>query len=390
MQGNITRRGKNSWRIKFDIESGPKGRETRYVTVRGTKKEAQIEAAKIIAAASKGEYIEASKETVAQFIERWLRDWAAGNTSNKTYTRYEQLLRLHVAAHVGTKPIQRLRASHLQTLYATLQRPIPKEGSDEPAGSGLAARTVLHVHRAVHRMLRHAAQWGTVFQNAATLVDTPSVPDTEINALTAVQVKAVLQTLQTSNMTPKHVYTIASVALGTGMRRGELLALRWQDIDLDGALLRVERSLEQTKRGGLVFKAPKTRHGRRSITLPASTVAELRSHWRSTQERRLALGAGKSPEDGLVFGNWDGTPYTPNALTKAWSLAMANAKIEATLHSLRHTHASTLIASGLDVLTISRRLGHGSPAITLKVYGHLFKTDDRAAQIMEAAFAGVE
>ncbi|HEY8335293.1 MAG TPA: tyrosine-type recombinase/integrase [Tardiphaga sp.] len=379
MKGNITRRGKNSWRIKFDIEAGEKGRETRYVTVRGTKKEAQIEAATIIAAASKGDYIEPSKETVAQFIERWLRDWAAGNTSNKTYTRYEQLLRLHVAAHLGAKPIQRLRATHLQTLYATLLR-----------DTGLSARTVLHVHRAVHRMLRHAAQWGTVSQNAATLVDAPSVPDTEIDALTAAQVKAVLQTLKVSNSTPKQVYTIASVALGTGMRRGELLALRWQDVDLDGALLRVERALEQTKRGGLVFKAPKTRHGRRSITLPSSTVAELRAHWRITQERRLALGVGKSPEDDLVFGNWDGTPYTPNALTKAWSLAMENAKIKATLHSLRHTHASTLIASGLDVLTISRRLGHGSPAITLKVYGHLFKTDDRAAQIMEAAFAGAE
>ena len=383
MKGNITRRGKTSWRIKFDVESGPKGRETRYVTVRGTKKDAQIEAAKIIAATSKGEYVEASKETIAQFIERWLRDWAAGNTSNKTYTRYEQLLRLHVAAHVGTKPIQRLRATHLQALYATLQRPAP-------AGSGLAARTVLHVHRAVHRMLRHAAQWGTVYQNAAALVDAPSVPDTEIEILTTAQVQAVLLTLRASNGTPRHVYTIATVALGTGMRRGELLALRWQDVELDAAMLRVERSLEQTKRGGLVFKAPKTRHGRRSVTLPASTVAELRTHWRTVQERRLSLGAGKSPEDDLVFGNLDGTPYPPNALTKAWSLAMSNAKIVATLHSLRHTHASTLIASGLDVLTISRRLGHGSPAITLKVYGHLFKTDDRAAHIMEAAFAGVE
>jgi integrase len=239
-------------------------------------------------------------------------------------------------------------------------------------------------------MLRHAAQWGTVYQNAAALVDAPSVPDTEIAILTPGQVQAVLKTFKASNSAPRHLYTIASVALGTGMRRGELLALRWQDVDLDAAILRVERSLEQTKKAGLVFKAPKTRHGRRSITLPASTVAELRSHWRLAQERRLALGVGKSPEDSLVFENWDGSAYTPNALTKAWSLAMTNAKIEATLHSLRHTHASTLIASGLDVLTISRRLGHGSPAITLKVYGHLFHTDDRAAAIMDAALAGIE
>jgi integrase len=380
MKGNITRRGKNSWRIKFDIEGqAGSGRQTQYVTVRGTKKDAQIEAAKIIAAASKGDYVEGSKETVAQFADRWLRDWANGNTSNKTYSRYEELLRLHVSTHVGGMRIQRLKAADLQTLYATLQRE-----------TGLAARTVLHVHRVVHRMLRHAAQWGVVHQNAATLVDAPSVASTEIDILTSAQVQAVLETLRVSNSAPQRLRTIASVALGTGMRRGEILALRWQDLDLDGAVLRVERSLEQTKVAGLVFKAPKTRHGRRSITLPSTTVVELRTHWRVQQEHRLALGQGKAPEDALVFGEWDGSPRSPNALTKEWASVMARAKIQATLHSLRHTHASTLIASGLDVLTISRRLGHGSPAITLTVYGHLFKTDDRAAAIMEATFAGTE
>jgi hypothetical protein len=117
--------------------------------------------------------------------------------------------------------------------------------------------------------------------------------------------------------------------------------------------------------------------GAPSITLPASTVAELRAHWRAQQERRLALGPGKAPEDSLVFATWDGQPRSPNVLTSEWTRTMKAAKLTTTLHRLRHTHASTLIASGLDVLTISRRLGHGSPAITLSVYGHLFKTDDR-------------
>src|SRR5215211_7606219 len=99
---------------------------------------------------------------------------------------------------------------------------------------------------------------------------------------------------------------------------------------------------------------------------------------------------GKAPEDGLVFATWDGSTRSPNALTKEWSLAMRKVGLPVTLHRLRHTHASTLIAAGLDVLTISRRLGHGSPSITLTVYGHLFKTDDRAAAIMEAALGGTE
>jgi integrase len=371
---NITKRGKNSYRIKFDVEAtAESGRQTRFVTFRGTRAEAKIEAAKITAAISKGEYVEGSKETVAEFGERWLRDWAKGNTSNKTYSRYEELLRLHVSPHVGTKRIQKLRASHLQTLYATLQRE-----------TGLAARTVLHVHRVAHRMLRHAAQWGVVHQNVATLVDAPSVQSKEIEILTPGEVHAVLRTLK-----GRPIYALATLALGTGMRRGEMLALRWQDVDLNGAVLRVERSLEQTTEFGLVFKAPKTKYGRRTITLPASTVAELRTHWRLQQEARLAAGLGRV-NDALVFGEDDGSPRSPNALTKEWAKVMKNAGIKATLHSLRHTHASTLISAGLDVLTISRRLGHGSPAITLTVYGHLFKTDDRAASIMEASFAGTD
>jgi integrase len=254
------------------------------------------------------------------------------------------------------------------------------------ARDGLADRTRLHVHRVVHRMLRHAAQWGVVHQNVASLVDAPSVKSEEVDILTSGQVQAILATLR-----GRAVYIIAATALATGMRRSELLALRWQDIDLDRAVLRVERSLEQTKRAGLVFKAPKTRCGRRSITLPPSIVGELRTHWRAQQEQRLALGVGKAPEDALVFPTWEGKPRSPNAFTKEWTRTMADASIEGiTFHSLRHTHASTLIGAGLDVLTISRRLGHGSPAITLSVYGHLFKPDDRAAQIMELALAGTE
>jgi integrase len=179
------------------------------------------------------------------------------------------------------------------------------------------------------------------------------------------------------------------VALASGLRRGELLALRWQDVDLDGGTLRVEQALEETKRGR-VFKAPKTRHGRRMVTLPVSTVALLREHWKAQQEERLALGLGRAEPSSLVFADWDGAPRSPRTLTQQWRKEMKKAGLKATFHSLRHTHASTLIAAGLDVLSISRRLGHGSPVITLGVYGHLFKSDDRAAAIMEKALASSE
>jgi integrase len=132
------------------------------------------------------------------------------------------------------------------------------------------------------------------------------------------------------------------------------------------------------------------KHGRRSISINPATVTELRAHWKAQNETRLALGKGRVPSDGLAFPTWDGSTRSPNALTKEWSVAMADAGLNVTLHALRHKHVSSLIAAGLDVLTISRRLGHASPAITLSVYSHLFtNTDDRAAAVMEDLFAKV-
>jgi integrase len=368
MKGSLTRRGKRSWRLKFDVAGTAGQRQTKYVTLHGTRAQAQAEAAKIMAGVVTGQHVDPSQETVAQFVERWLRDWAADNVSNKTFTRYEQLLRKHICARVGSIPIQKLQAADLQRVYATM------------AQDKLADRTRLHVHRVAHTMLKHAVQWGVVVRNVAAAVDAPRVKAREIEVLPPAQVTAVLETLR-----GRPLFPIALVLLTSGLRRGELLALRWSDVDLDAAVLRVEQAIEETKRGGLVFKAPKTHHGRRAVTLPPSTVAVLREHRREQQELRLKLGLGKAPTDALVFADWDGSPYSPHLLTKQWAKAMKRAGLTATLHSLRHTHASTLIASGLDVLTISRRLGHATPVLTLGTYGHLFKTDDRAAAIMEAA-----
>lgn len=179
---------------------------------------------------------------------------------------------------------------------------------------------------------------------------------------------------------------IVAFLLGTGARRGEVLALRWRDVDWDASRVRIERSVEQTK-AGLRFKSPKTRNSRRNISVSPWLLAELRAHRARQQAQRLKLGLGKAPNDALVFARWDGETRAPHWLTQKWALAMAELKIDCTLHALRHTHVSQLIAAGLDVLTISRRLGHASAAITLRVYGHLFaNTDARAAEIMEAAF----
>ena len=373
MTGHVRRRGERSWELKFDAgrDPGTGRRITRYSSFRGTKRDAEVELAKLITAAANGEHVDPSKLTVSEFLDRWERDWCAGNVSPKTRERYAELLRIHVRPTLGALKIQKLRPVHLSGLYGALLR-----------DSNLAARTVGHVHRALHRALGHATGWDIIQQNIAARVVPPRVAHHEMAILTPAQVKVVLETAR-----GRSIFPIATLALATGMRRGELLALRWQDIDLNKAKITVARSLEQTK-AGLRFKEPKTAHGRRTISLPATAVTELRTHWRTQQQLRLALGAGKSPPEALVFADLNGEPRLPNAITKEWErTARAAGMAFATLHSLRHTHASHLIAAGLDILTISRRLGHGSPTITLSVYGHLFpQTDDRAAQIMEAAF----
>jgi integrase len=374
MKGHLTRRGQRSWRLKYDLAPGDSGkRQTRYATLRGTRAEAQAQAAKILAAVAEGTHTDPSRETVAEFVKRWLTTWASDNISRSTWVTYDHLLRKHLVARVGARPIQKLRPADLQAVYSAM------------AAEGLADRTCRHVHRVVHRLLGHAVRWNVIPRNPAGSIDAPRVRGKEMEVLAAGELQAILETLR-----GKELYPIAAVALATGLRRGEVLALRWADVNLEAGFLQVERALEETSRSGITFKTPKTRYGRRQVTLPASTVALLRDHHRTQLEQRLLFGRGKEPADALVFSNFDGSPRSPHWVTETWRRVAKHAGIRATFHSLRHTHASTLIASGLDVLTISRRLGHGSPVITLSVYGHLFKTDDRAALIIEKALKGGE
>ena len=382
MSGHIRRRGERSWELKFDLGRDPVTgkRQIRYASVKGSRKDAQAKLTELLSEAARGVLVDASKETLAAFMDRWDRDWASHNVSLKTVERYRQLITNQIKPHLGAMPVQKIKAVHLNTLYATLLQ----SGGIE--GGPLATQTVGHVHRLLRRMLGHAAQWGVIASNPAALVSPPRVAQGEIEIIREDEIKIVLAALRGRNLP---LYTIATVALATGMRRGELLALRWKDLDLDGGKLRVEQSLEQT-RAGLRFKSPKTKHGRRSITIPPAVVADLRAHWKASQEQRLALGLGRSAPDDLVFTMWDGSPRKPNALTNDWLRASAVTGRRINLHALRHTHASSLIAAGVDILTISRRLGHANPKITLSVYGHLYgNTDDKAAQAVEAMFARI-
>jgi len=370
MKGYIRERSPGHWAIVIDVRDPATGRRKRkWHSFKGNKRDAQAQCARLITEMKDGAYVEHDRKSLNEFLDTWERDWASTNVSPKTSERYSELLRTHIRPHLGKKAMQAIRPEDLNRLYAELHKK-------------KAPRTVRHVHRLLHRVFGHATKWGNIKRNVVSLVDAPKVPASKAPALQLTEIPKMFAAIRGRSLFP-----IAVVALGTGMRRGELCALRWQDVDLDGAKLQVERSLEQTRKG-LRFKSPKSARGRRSISLSPAVVAELRVHWKAQQERRLSLGLGGSPPDGLVFAAWDGKERSPKRLSEKFAGAMKAAGLpHVTLHTLRHTHASQLITSGMDILTVSRRLGHASPAITLTVYGHLLSPEDRAADIMQSLFA---
>jgi len=370
MKGHLRERSPGHWAIVIDALDATGKRKRRWHSFKGTKKEAQIERARLIMELQGGGAVDPSRISVAEFLDRFEKDWTALHVSAASARRYHGALN-HVRRHMGELQLQKARAADVASLYATLNR------------AGLEPGTIRLIHRVLHRAMTEAKRWGLVRDDVVDNVKPPKAPDRETEMLQPDQARELLERLR-----GRPLYLLASLALATGMRRNEMLALRWRDVDLDGGKLTIEQSLEETRGQGIRVKAPKTRRGRRTISLPAATVAELRQHWREQQEQRLAMGAGRAPVDSPVLATYDGELQSPNAVTKAWPVAMAAIGMKGvTLHSLRHTHASMLIASGVDILTISRRLGHSSPTITLGVYGHLVHgTDDKAAQIMDAAF----
>lgn len=386
MRGCIIRRGERSWRLKF--EAGERDpitgkRQTRYVTVRGTKKDAQAKLTELLAAVNKGSFVEPSKITVAEYVRSRVEQWAAsGEIGGKTAERYRELVENQIVPHIGNKLVQRLRPMDIGAWHTTLRTSGRRDGK-----GGISARTIGHAHRVLSKALSEAVKNDIAHRNVAALETAPSADTEEIQILNADRVHDLCAKLRDHELYP---HTI--VALTTGLRRGELLALRWGNVDIDGAkVIRVREAIEETKAGGLRFKPPKTKAGRRDITLPDLAVEALREHRRKLLERRLVLGLGRLRDEDFVFPAVDGSPPAPRRFTKAWAAAAAGAgHPEVTFHALRHTHASQLISAGLDVVTVSRRLGHAKPTITLGIYAHLFEKDDsKAAAAINAALASL-
>ncbi len=371
MKGNLTRRGRNSWRLKFESDRDPATGEriTKYITLRGTKAQAQAEAAKIIASAVTGAFVDPSRETVAAFVRARVDQWeAAGNITARTAQRYRQLVENQIAPYLGTKALQKVTRLDVEGWHTTLRN------------SGLAPRTIGHAHRVLGAALRDAERDGAVVKNICKIQKPPKVAETEM--VIVQDVPGLIAKIEGARL-----YVPGVVALTTGMRLGEILALRDRRLDLDHKTIDVAEALEETQAKGIVFKAPKSKAGRRKIALPDIAVAALREHRKQLLELRMKLGLGKLGPDDLLFPNLDGGPQRPSTVSSDWGeLAARIGMPEITFHGLRHSHVSQLIANNVDIVTTSKRLGHAKPSVTLAIYAHMFHTDDsKAAAAINAA-----
>jgi integrase len=374
-RGHIRNRGKASWEIRYEVRSDVPGqRRTRTLTVRGKRADAERKLVELLRLRDTGSTVDPSKTTLGEYLVEWLEGW---QIAPKTKERYSQLLRNQILPHLGNVILQQLGRDAIKRWHKLLRQ------SGGVGGKPLADKTVLHAHRTLGVALKHAMELNLVASNACADVSQPKVASKKrMEILRASEVREVL-----TRLAGHELHALVHLALATGARRGELLALRWSDCNLDQGTVRVERSLEELDSGALRFKAPKTESGVRTITIPPATVAMLREHRARQLRHRLMVGLGKPGEDALVFCDLEAQPLSPHYVTRCWRRATKALGLPRVgFHALRHTHASALIAAKEDVVKVSRRLGHASPSITLNVYAHLFSDDDSSAA---AAIAGI-
>ncbi|MGI8575306.1 MAG: tyrosine-type recombinase/integrase [Egibacteraceae bacterium] len=377
-----TRCGRTKFTWAFTLDVGSDGTGKRKQQLRSgfaTKAEAERALGEVSSALRHGAYVGRSNLTVGQYLlDEWLPATAPPTVKYETWADRRRTLENHVVPRVGGARLQALNASHLNRLYGELLRHGRLDGP-----GGLSPTTVRRVHAMLRKALNDAVRWGRLERNPAAQADPPPTRLAKAARRRTMRIwngREVRDFLTASADHPLGVLWL--VAVGTGLRRSELLGLRWSDLNLDAATATVRQTITETEQGYRPREEAKSEASARTVHLDSRTVTALKEH-RAEQERiRREVGPGYRDHD-LVFCQIDGSWWNPPAISLAFGRAVRRAKARPIrLHDLRHTHASLLLAAGVNPKVVSERLGHSSVAFTLDTYAHLIPgMQPRAAEL---------
>jgi integrase len=356
MKGSIIKqsRYKQSYTIVLFLGYDDKGKKKyKWVTVQGTKHDAQVKLAELRTQLNTGTYVD-PKGTLGEFLKRWLVEYARPNLSPRTYEGYESIIRAHITPVIGNTLIKNLKPEHIQKYYA------------DRLADGSSTTTVRHHAMLLHCALEHALKWQLLVRNPADAVTPPRIRHIEMHVLDETQVGIALSEAKN---TP--YYALFYLAVYTGMRQSELLALRWGDIDLTMAELSVSRSMHRLLTHEVVFRGTKTAKSSRTVALSPNTCQVMRQHLDNEMALCNRLGIPFT-NDRLVFCIPDGKPLIPATVRQAWRrlikrLGYPNIRF----HDLRHTHASLMLKQGIHPKIVQERLGHATISTTLDLYSHV-------------------
>lgn len=326
----------------------------------------------------KKEHIITGYSTFREAAEFWMTNEGINRLAPKTYERYQDILRRIYASPIGNMKLKDIEPQTLNGLYRELAKP----GANKNTGSALSNKTIREHHNVISKVLEISWKWGAIPENVARRADPPIVKHKEIDCLNEDEVANVLNLLEEE---PIQYKTMITMLIMFGCRKGELCGLEWKDIDFTHGIIHIRRTSQYINRQ-IITKEPKTEKSKRDISMD-SYSAKLLSEYRKWQNGKR-LEAGKLwVETDRLFTKADGTAIHPDTIGDWWDKFQKRRNLEHhSLHSLRHTSASILIANDTDVATVSGRLGHTNATTTLKIYTHQFKARDIAAASMMGNF----
>lgn len=372
MQGRVAKK-KGNWYLVLEQRDSKGKRKLKWISPRkelglskpATKKQAEELLIKKLREMQEGTYFEPSKATVGEYMKEWLRLYCKPSLKENTYLLYEGMVRNHINPLIGTVPLNHLRPGHIQSLLA--------EKNKE-----LAASTVNKIHAIIKQALEHAVDWEFVPRNVARKVTPPSAKSGPAEAWTAAEAKRFLLAVKDDRLYPLYL-----LALTTGMRRGELLGLRWIDVDLNERKLTIKQTLVNSPTGGRI-EEPKTAGSARTIIISEKMVTVLKEH-QDRQQNELNLLNNEGLDNGLVFTNTKGKPYNPSNVRRGFARTIKKIGLRhIPFHGLRHTYASILIDRRADAKAVSGRLGHTDIKMTLGTYTHTTsEMDERLAGLTD-------